>query len=162
VNTSGSLAITTRPRGDDWLDDDIAALQRQGIEVLVSLLGRDEARELGLSAESTACKAVGLEFLELPVPDFGTPDDPLTFVETSNYLVGLLRSGKSVAVHCRQGIGRSGLLAVSILLGTGVPLKAAMTPYPGFAACPCPKHRLRSNGYVGTKINCSGLLANKR
>jgi protein-tyrosine phosphatase len=126
VNASGSLAITTRPRGDDWLGDDIAALQRQGIDVLVSLLGVDEARELGLAAESTACKAVALEFLEVPVPDFGTPDDSLRFIQTSNYLVGLLHSGKSVGVHCRQGIGRSGLLAVSILLGTGVPLKAAV------------------------------------
>jgi protein-tyrosine phosphatase len=139
VNGSGSLAITTRPRGDDWLGDDIAALQRQGIDVLVSLLGVDEARELGLAAESAACKAIGVEFLELPVPNFGTPDDSLKFIQTSNYLVELLNKGKSVAVHCRQGIGRSGLLAVSILLGTGVPLTVAIDAISRARGVPVPE-----------------------
>ena len=126
VSGSGSLAITTRPRGGDWLDDDIGSLRRHGIDVLVSLLGIDEAHELGLADESRACSAAGIEFLQVPVPDFGTPQDPVEFIQKTRDLVALLHGGKSVAVHCRQGIGRSGLLAVSVLVQTGVPLAAAI------------------------------------
>ena len=32
------LAIVARPRGDDWLEEDLANLKRGGIEILVSLL----------------------------------------------------------------------------------------------------------------------------
>ena len=37
-------------------------------------------------------------------------------------------------------------------------LKLLSTPYRRFAAYPCRKHPLKSNGYVVTN-NCSGLLA---
>jgi hypothetical protein len=32
------IAIVARPRGNDWLEDDVTALSRDGIEVLVSVL----------------------------------------------------------------------------------------------------------------------------
>jgi protein-tyrosine phosphatase len=114
-------------------------LRRQGIDVLVSLLGLDEAAELGLADEPVACDAAGLEFLGFPIPDFGTPNDALKFIQTSNDLVGLIRMGKSIAVHCRQGIGRSGLLAVSVLLGTGVPLEAAIDAVSQARGVPVPE-----------------------
>jgi protein-tyrosine phosphatase len=122
----GSLAIATRPRGDGSLSSDIAALRQQGIDLLVSLLCADEAGWLGLTGEPAACEAAGLEFLAVPVRDFETPDSPLEFIKTVRGLVGLLRQGRSIAVHCRGGIGRSGMLAVSILVGTGVQLHSAI------------------------------------
>lgn len=51
IGVSGTLAITSRPRGADWLDGDIAALAAEGIGVLVSLLGTDEQLELGLEGD---------------------------------------------------------------------------------------------------------------
>src|SRR5947207_351103 len=98
----GALAITTRPRGEDWLPDDVAALKGEGIDILVSLLGLDEAFALGLADEALACDAVGLEFVSLPVPDFGTPDDSDAFILKTMSLVRSLQQDKSVAVHCRQ------------------------------------------------------------
>ena len=46
ISSQGSLAITPRPRGGDWLEDDIAALARSGIGVLVSMLREDEQGDL--------------------------------------------------------------------------------------------------------------------
>ena len=45
------LAITPRPRGEDWLEDDIRLLQRAGIDVVVSAFTQVEAEELGLLRE---------------------------------------------------------------------------------------------------------------
>jgi len=114
----GSLAITLRPRGWDWLEVDIADLSTHGVNVLVSLLERGEVSSLGLEQESACCATRGIEFLSLPVPDLGPPVDSDRFVNAARDLVGLIRQGKNIAVHCRQSVGRSGLLAVSVAVAT--------------------------------------------
>jgi hypothetical protein len=63
------LAITPRPRGRDWLEDDIRFLQRAGVDVLVSALTPAEAEELGLLEEGHYCQSNGLEFLYFPIED---------------------------------------------------------------------------------------------
>jgi protein-tyrosine phosphatase len=126
LHIPGTLAITPRPRGGDWLDDDIAALASQGVRVLVSLLRGDEQIELGLENEAAACVAQGVEFIALPVPDLGAPIDSSEFVQVVDDLAAQLRAGMSVAVHCRQSVGRSGLLAVSIAVAVGVTLESAL------------------------------------
>jgi protein-tyrosine phosphatase len=122
----GTLAITPRPRGGDWLDDDIAALAAGGVRVLVSLLCADEQIEPRLENEAAVCLTQGVAFIALPVPDLGAPIDTREFVQTVQDLAALLRAGKSVAVHCRQSVGRSGLLAVSIAVAVGVALESAI------------------------------------
>ena len=37
-----------------------------------------------------------------------------------------LEEGKNVAVHCRQGIGRSGLIAVGVLAHSGISCERAI------------------------------------
>lgn len=126
LRCSGMLSITLRPRGGDWLEVDVAALSVKGVNVLVSLLENDEAAELGLVDEFDCCTAHGIEFLSLPVPDLGAPSDSATFVGTATNLAQLLREGKHIAVHCRQSVGRSGLLAVSIAVASGYQLDHAV------------------------------------
>jgi hypothetical protein len=41
------LAIVPRPRGGDWLEDELDQMKRAGVDVLVSMLQVDEAAELG-------------------------------------------------------------------------------------------------------------------
>lgn len=45
------IAIVARPRGGDWLCDELQAFSREGIDVLVSMLTQEEAEELGLKGE---------------------------------------------------------------------------------------------------------------
>jgi protein-tyrosine phosphatase len=41
-------------------------------------------------------------------------------------IVGALEEGKSVAVHCRQGVGRSGLIAAGVLMSSGMETEKAI------------------------------------
>jgi protein-tyrosine phosphatase len=113
------IAIVPRPRGGDWLDDDIAYLKRVGVDVLVSMLQQDEANDLGLSAESAACEVSGIIFESFPIPDRETPTTTAAFSEFVERLQSQLRAGRSVAVHCRASIGRSSLLLASLLCAEG-------------------------------------------
>lgn len=67
IKTEGvRLAIIPRPRGQDWLPDDISLLQRAGIDVVVSALTAAENEELGLGEESRCCQSRAIEFLSFP------------------------------------------------------------------------------------------------
>ena len=117
---SGQLAIVPRPRGGDWLDDALRSLSDAGFNVVVSLLTPPEAEELGVSDEAKISAKHEMNFMSFPIPDLGVPNSKIA---TSELLVGLLsdvRAGKKIAIHCRQGIGRSGLIASSLLVMAGI------------------------------------------
>lgn len=115
----GQLGILPRPRGGDWLEDEVRSWRDSGLDIVTSLLTLDEIPELGLQDEAARSRAEGLEFHAFPIPDRGVPGSR---AEMASLLTGLeraLKSGKNVAVHCRQGIGRSALVIASLLASTG-------------------------------------------
>ena len=117
--TPHRLAIIARPRGDDWLCDEIAALSREGINVLVSMLTPEEADELGLNGESAECTSAGMAFFNIPISDRSVPNERDEFLRHVDAITELVRQGRSVGIHCRASIGRSSLLAVSLLVRLG-------------------------------------------
>jgi hypothetical protein len=54
---SGRIGIMPRPRGGDWLEDEIRALRDAGVDVIVSLLEKHEIEELDLQHEPVYCNA---------------------------------------------------------------------------------------------------------
>ena len=65
------------------------------------------------------CRGKGIVFLSFPIPDRGVPD-----TREARHLAEMLAreiaNGRSVAIHCRAGIGRSSLVAASVLVCSGV------------------------------------------
>jgi protein-tyrosine phosphatase len=117
---TGRLAIMARPRADDWLEDEIAGWREAGVDIVVSLLERHEVHELGLDREAELCRDNAIEFVTFPIPDRGVPESRRATIELAERLADHVRGGRSVAVHCRAGIGRSGLIAACILGVTGI------------------------------------------
>jgi len=78
---AGRLAVASRPRGGDWLDDEIAGWKQAGVITLVSMLTPEEASELDLEGEATASAAHGIAFRSLPVPDRDVPASRPAFRE---------------------------------------------------------------------------------
>lgn len=113
------LAIVPRPRGNDWLEDEVTQMKRAGVDVLVSMLQPDEATELGLSAEAKLCVAGGIQFRSFPIPDRETPPSSEAFAKFVEELRVEAHAGRSVAVHCRASIGRSSLLLAALLTAEG-------------------------------------------
>jgi protein-tyrosine phosphatase len=134
----GLLGILPRPRGGDWLADEVAAWRRAGVDAVVSLLTPDEAADLALTDEAAECRARGIEFLSLPVPDRGVPASRAA-ADVVTRLAGLVGSGKTVAVHCRQGIGRSAILAAGVLVALGSDAETALRAIGTARGCPVPE-----------------------
>ena len=112
----GQMAIIPRSRGGDWLNEELHALKEAHFNVVLSLLTREESEELGLAKEAELSAQQGLEFINFPIPDLGVPAAAAATHEVLNRLLNVLRAGKRIAIHCRQGIGRSGLIAASLLV----------------------------------------------
>src|SRR5215472_12911861 len=117
IDTSAKLrlAIVPRPRGGDWLRDEIDQLKREGIDILVSLLTPEESGELGLEEEAAACNAAGIDYRNFPIPDRQTPESVQVFLAFARSLYEEARTGRSVAAHCRGCIGRSSVLLATIM-----------------------------------------------
>jgi protein-tyrosine phosphatase len=115
----GRLSTMAKPRGDDWLDDELRALRRAGVDVLVCALPDPELHEVGLAGEDTAARRAGLEFVAIPIADRSVPDLD-TVLPRLRELVERLKAGGHVVTHCRFGIGRASLLAAALLVLEGV------------------------------------------
>jgi len=115
------LALMPRPRGGNWLVDEAAGWQRASINTVVSLLERHEVRELELQAEEAVCQAIGIEFLQFPIADRSTPTPEARLLEFVRGLHDRIQRGDAIAIHCRVGIGRTGLLAGCLLHLLDVP-----------------------------------------
>lgn len=128
---TGKLAISARPRSGDWLEDDVAGWRRAGLDAVVSLLTPHENEDLQLIEESKLAQIHGLRFVSLPIEDRGVPP---SWEDTSRAIAKtteMLQQGKNVAVHCRQGIGRSGILAAALLIKSGSTPGDALTQISG-------------------------------
>jgi protein-tyrosine phosphatase len=115
------LGLMARPRSGDWLEDEVSGWARAEVGAVVSLLEAHEVRELGLSPEPKLCDERKIEFLSFPMPDRGTPRSKRDATDLVDGLVARLKNGTAVAIHCRAGIGRTGLIAGCILSRLGMP-----------------------------------------
>lgn len=123
----GRLAISARPRGGDWLEDEVVGWRRAGVDILVSLLAAEEEHDLALEAEAKLSRAHGIRFVTFPVVDRSVPSSTAKTVDLLKDLRSELEAGKTVAIHCRQGIGRSSLIAAGLLVTAGLDATTAFS-----------------------------------
>jgi protein-tyrosine phosphatase len=135
----GRLAIAARPRGADWLGDEIRGFHHAGVDVLVCLLTDAEMEQLGLQEEGDWCAAEGIRFFRLPIEDRDIPESADAARELVETLGRELEAGRSVAVHCRQGIGRSGMIAALVLAGAGIGAHEALRRVSDARGLPVPE-----------------------
>lgn len=122
----GRLAIVERPRGGDWLEAEVDGWREAHLDVVVSLLEMDEAEQLGLEDERFLAESRGLRFLSFPIPDRGVPTSITDAMKLLAEIRSALEGGRNVAVHCRQSVGRSELVAAGSLISAGMGTREAV------------------------------------
>ena len=110
------IGIMARPSGDDWLEDEINHLKNNEVGVLVSLLERDEIYDLKLDNEEHICTTKNITYINFPIPDRDIPKQNGDIDKLIGTLAKKIDEGQSVVIHCRMGIGRSSIIAASVLL----------------------------------------------
>ena len=135
----GKLFVSSRPRGGDWLSDETERWRQGGIQTVLSLLTQEEESELGILDESGEAAKQGMKFISFPIPDRGIPGSSTAAMEMLDEVLNELQRGKNVLVHCRQGIGRAGMVAASLLVLDGVEPRAAIEAVSNARGVPVPE-----------------------
>ena len=134
----GHLGVMPRPRGGDWLFDELCSLRESGVDVLISLLEAHEIDEVDLGEEENACKVNEIAFISFPIADRCVPGSTQAVLELADLVLAKLRSGMNVAIHCRAGIGRSSLIAASVLKLSGLSVDDAFRKISNARGCAVP------------------------
>lgn len=114
----GRLGVVQRPRGGDWLPQDMAWLRAQRVDAIVSALQDGEIRDTHLEHEGGWATAHGIDYVRLPIGNMLTPapEDMRSF----HALAERVRAGESIVAHCFACVGRSPLIVASLLVLLGV------------------------------------------
>jgi protein-tyrosine phosphatase len=135
----GRLAIVARPRGGDWLEDEVSGWRAAGLNLIVSTLQPEEVNTFDLAAEPALCQAQQVQFIPFGIEDRQVPASQRDTAGLARGLAGKLAESKNVAVHCRQSIGRSGLVAACVLVLGGVDVLAAFERLSKARGCTVPE-----------------------
>jgi len=105
------------------LTDSIASLKQAGTDMLLTLMFDTEMAENNASDLAKVCAEQNVLWLPLPIADDAAPDSVFETQWQLNKaaILAVLEQQGCVAVHCRGGSGRTGLVIGLILLAYGWP-----------------------------------------
>jgi protein-tyrosine phosphatase len=129
--TTGRIGLTFCPGkcseglyGGTWerdLGKDLAAIKAWGACSLITLMEAHEFVLIGVPQFMEVLTNSDIEWQHLPIQDMQPPNDAFeTLWNTAGpQLHAQLNSGKDIVIHCRGGLGRTGLLAARMLVEAG-------------------------------------------
>ena len=114
----------------DWdrdLDGDLAAIAEWGATAVLSLMEPHEFERLGVARMQMDMPA-GIQHFILPIVDGAVPSGTWerAWAKTGPQLRDLLALGGRIRIHCRGGLGRTGMVAARILIELGEEPATAM------------------------------------
>ena len=129
--TSGVIGMTLCPGkvqksalSGDWQRDlelDLEAIQAWGGSTIVTLMKQEELDAFKVPDLHERIPD-GMKHFNLPITDGGVPDNKWekTWAEIGPKIRATLKEGSKIIVHCRGGLGRTGLVAARLLVEFGM------------------------------------------
>lgn len=135
----GYLAVSAHPAQCGNAAMMITQMATGEVRQIVSLLQHGESRELGLVNEAALVNEHSMDFVSFPIADMGLPESINDFARLSQKLFHQVEAGINTLIHCRGGIGRSGLLAAAVLLHGGRSVQQAFDQVSHMRGCQVPE-----------------------
>lgn len=118
----GMKTIGLRGRWERDLTSDLRVLRDEyETDVLVSVMEEHEYGGYGIPELFEHDRMEGIEIIRFAIEDMNVPKE----AEAEKYealieeIVGYLKAGQNVVVHCRGGLGRTGTVAACVLVALG-------------------------------------------
>ncbi|MBQ4810214.1 dual specificity protein phosphatase family protein [Pseudoalteromonas luteoviolacea] len=94
------------------LEASVRHLQEAGAQAIVTLMYDTEMQKHNAEDLPTACEKLGVQWFQLPLPDDDAPNVDFTQAYNANIaaIMSILEQKGTLAVHCKGGSGRTGLV----------------------------------------------------
>lgn len=134
----GTLGLTFCPGkkgesvyGEAWdrdLDLDLDAIREWGASVVVTLMENHELESLGVPDLGRSVARRGIRWIHAPIVDVSVPDRAFEqqWSDVRDAIRMNLSGGGKVVIHCRGGLGRTGLVAARLLVEEGCDAREAI------------------------------------
>lgn len=109
-------------------DGDRAALMAFEPALVVSMTTREEMEARGAATLPIELAGAGIGWAHFPISDFETPapEQNARWSALSGRIHAVLAEGGRVALHCRAGLGRTGMVALRLMIEAGEDPEAAL------------------------------------
>lgn len=113
-------------RFESWADF-AATAQRNRVALVVCLTPRSEVAELSPAYHAAIARGQQpFRWMNLPMRNFGVPQDTAGFRRDVRDIADALRRGEAAMLHCAAGIGRTGSTAACVLKALGLTAEDAL------------------------------------
>ena len=98
-------------------------LRLAGAQAVVTLMPGDEMVHNQVADLPDVCRELGLQWFHFPIEDDASPGEEFkhAWEKHEQWVFGILNQQGTIAIHCKGGSGRTGLIAAIILLERGMP-----------------------------------------
>lgn len=123
----GILAITSLPGRDGDYAGDIAHIREWKPGLVLSMTTDAEMETAQAQTLGGDVQTAGSRWVHLPIQNYGAPPNDVLahWPQASEAAVATLKGGGRVLLHCRGGCGRSGMIALRLMIEVGeAPLDA--------------------------------------
>jgi ADP-ribosyl-[dinitrogen reductase] hydrolase len=128
---SGMIGLSSCPGlRDDYvfdlycesLVDDVQSIKGWGASVVITLMDYNELKVHGVADLGRNVIGLNMVWLHLPIMNASLPDQEFNarWETLSPCLCNILKGGNRILIHCREGIGRTALVAAKLLVDLGL------------------------------------------
>jgi len=122
----GRLLLHSMPGRFEAIERVWHQVRNEAVRAIVCLTEIYEIRlKSSKYAEALEAGTVPCSVLPFEIREGGAPEDRHAFWALANDVANRLQSGESVLIHCAGGVGRTAMLAISVLLALGEPINEA-------------------------------------
>ncbi len=122
----GRLLLHSMPGRFEAIESVWHQLRSEAIGAIVCLTEKYEIHlKSSKYAEALETGTVPCSVLPFEIREGGVPEDRDAFWVLANDVANRLQCGEAVLIHCAGGVGRTAMLAVSVLLALGEPMNEA-------------------------------------
>ncbi len=124
----GRIGLCRLPGRSNDLAGDMSVIREWKPAIVVSMTGAAEMAKSGAGDLSARLGAADIAWRHFPVVDFGVPEAEMLppWTALSAVIHARLDAGEGVLLHCMGGLGRSGMIALRLLVERGEGAEVAL------------------------------------
>ena len=126
---AGQVALSPIPGRSGNYEADLSSVLRWSPSIVLTMTGQSELDRVGATNFGSDLGHAGVAWHHLPIVDFNTPsiDVDNLWPDVADQCAKVLAGGGRILSHCFGGCGRSGMMALRLMIDAGEEPRAALT-----------------------------------